>query len=89
LIRVVENTTGDTWRNIRNELDRLHLVILATAEGYVAQRSQLTTGQKKILTALDVPEPPKRSPNRPSSTTSPPANRRARSAPPCRSGGVV
>src|SRR5680860_1447637 len=25
LIRVIENTTGDTWRNIAHELDRLHL----------------------------------------------------------------
>jgi hypothetical protein len=57
LIRVIENTTGDTWRNVRNELDRLHLVTLATAEGHVAQRSRVTTGQKKILAALEVPEP--------------------------------
>ena len=59
LIRVIENTTGDTWRNIRNELDRLHLVTLATADGQVAQRSQLTPGHKQILTALKVPEPPR------------------------------
>ncbi|MCA1784074.1 MAG: hypothetical protein ABR616_18185 [Dermatophilaceae bacterium] len=26
LTRVVENATGDTWRNIRHELDRMHLV---------------------------------------------------------------
>ena len=30
LIRVAENTTGDTWRNLRHELDRMHLVTLAT-----------------------------------------------------------
>ena len=59
LIRVVENTTGDTWRNIRNELDRLHLVTLATAEGQVAQRSMLTPEHKRILAALEVPEPPR------------------------------
>ncbi|WP_448073238.1 IS1634 family transposase [Georgenia yuyongxinii] len=57
LIRVIENTTGDTWRNIRHELDRLHLVTLATAQGQVAQRTTLTAGQKTILTALDLPEP--------------------------------
>jgi hypothetical protein len=28
-----ETETGDTWRNIRNELDRLHLVTLATSHG--------------------------------------------------------
>ena len=27
--------TGDTWRNIRHELDRMHLVTLATADGRV------------------------------------------------------
>ena len=59
LIRITENTTGDTWRNIRNELDRLHLITLATGDGHVAQRSMLTPGQKKILTALALPEPPR------------------------------
>jgi hypothetical protein len=46
LLRVVENATDDTWRNVRNELDRMHLVTLATAAGQVAQRSTLTPGQK-------------------------------------------
>ena len=51
--------TGDTWRNLRHELDRMQRVTLATADGRVAQRSTLTTGQKAILAALDLPEPPK------------------------------
>lgn len=59
LIRVIENTTGDTWRNTRHELDRLHLVTLATDQGKVAQRSAITPGQKTILAALDLPEPPR------------------------------
>jgi hypothetical protein len=59
LIRVAENATGQTWRNIAHELDRLHLVTLATPDGRVAQRSTTTPGQKKILTALDLPEPPR------------------------------
>jgi len=59
LIRVAENTTGDTWRNIRHELDRMHLVTLATTDGHVAQRSATTAGQKSILTSLDLPDPPK------------------------------
>ena len=57
LIRVIENATGDTWRNTRHELDRLALVTLGTAHGTVAQRSALTTGHKTILTALGLPEP--------------------------------
>ena len=59
LVRVTETATGDTWRNLRHELDRMHLVTLATADGRVAQRSQTTSGQKTILAALDLPEPPK------------------------------
>jgi transposase len=59
LVRVAESATGDTWRNLRHELDRMHLVTLATAEGRAAQRSILTAGQKSILAALDLPEPPK------------------------------
>jgi len=37
----------------------MHLVTLATADGQVAQRSATTSGQKAILAALDLPEPPR------------------------------
>lgn len=37
LIRVIENAACNTWRNIRHQLDRMHLVTLATADGQVAQ----------------------------------------------------
>jgi hypothetical protein len=59
LIRVTENAAAGTWRNIRHELDRMHLVTLATAGGRAAQRSVTTPGQQTILRALDLPEPPK------------------------------
>ena len=59
LIRVTETATGDTWRNLRHELDRMHLVTLATSDGQVAQRCAITSGQKAILSALELPEPPK------------------------------
>ena len=59
LIRVIETVVCDTWRNIRHELDRMHLVTLATADGQVAQRSTSTPGQQVILHALDLREPPK------------------------------
>lgn len=59
LLRVIENATSDTWRNLRHELNRMHLVTLATGHGRVAQRSTLTAGHKTILTALDLPEPPR------------------------------
>ena len=57
LIRVIENATNDTWRNVRDELERMHLVTLATADGRVAQRSATTGGQKTILSALQLAEP--------------------------------
>ena len=39
LIRVTENATGDTWCNIRHQLDRIHLVTLATPDGRSAQHA--------------------------------------------------
>lgn len=57
LIRVAENATGDTWRNLRNELDRMHLVTLETREGRIAKRSATTKAQREILAALEVREP--------------------------------
>lgn len=59
LLRVIENATGDTWRNTRRELDRMHLVTLATNAGQVAQRCATTPGQQAVLRALDLPEPPR------------------------------
>jgi hypothetical protein len=59
LIRVIENATADTWRNTHHELDRMHLVTLATDHGRVAQRSAITPGQHSVLRALDLPDPPK------------------------------
>ena len=59
LLRVAETQVGDTWRNLRNELDRMHLVTLATNEGTVAQRTELTPGHRRILAALKLPEPPR------------------------------
>jgi len=59
LIRVAENRTQDTWRNLRHELERTHLVTLATDHGTIAQRSLLTPGQQVIPQRLDIPEPPR------------------------------
>jgi hypothetical protein len=59
LIRVAENTTDQTWRTLRHELDRMHLVTLATPHGTVAQRSLTTPGQRAVLNALDLAEPPR------------------------------
>ena len=59
LMRVAETETDQTWRNLRNELDRMHLVTLATNEGTVSQRTELTAGHRRVLAALSLPEPPR------------------------------
>jgi transposase len=57
LLRVTETETGDTWRNIRNQLDRIHLVTMATTSGTVSQRTELTASHRQILSSLKLPEP--------------------------------
>ena len=59
LIRVVENATGDTWRNLRHELDRMHLVTLATRRRPGRPALHHHPRPEDILTALDLPEPPR------------------------------
>jgi hypothetical protein len=59
ILRTAELGVGDTWRNLRDELDRLHLVTLATPDGQVAQRGQLSPHQAATLRTLDLPEPPR------------------------------
>jgi len=58
LIRIAETRTGETWRNQRDELQRLHLGTFTGPAGTSRQRTQITAGQASILRALDVPEPP-------------------------------
>jgi hypothetical protein len=56
-VRVIENATGDTWRNVRHELDRMSLVTMESAQGRVVQRSNTTPGQAEIFKALHIAEP--------------------------------
>jgi hypothetical protein len=56
-IRIAETRTGQTWTTIRDELQRLHLGTFTGPAGSFRQRTELTTTQKKILTALGLPEP--------------------------------
>ena len=57
LVRVAENATSDTWRNLRNELDRMHFLTLETTEGRIAKRSATSKRQRDILATLEVREP--------------------------------
>jgi transposase len=58
LIRIAENQTGDTWRNLRDELERMHLGTFAGPTGHSRQRTELTTYQQQILRTLAVEQPP-------------------------------
>ncbi|MGH2845659.1 MAG: IS1634 family transposase, partial [Thermoleophilaceae bacterium] len=58
LIRLAETHTGQTWRNLRDELQRIHLGTFTGPAGTSRQRTELTTRQRDILRALNVPEPP-------------------------------
>jgi hypothetical protein len=60
LVRVAEtHDTTRTWRRIREELQTLHVGEFAGNAGHVHQRTELTAGQRDILTKLDVPAPPR------------------------------
>jgi hypothetical protein len=57
LIRLAETACSDTWRNLRHELDRMHLGEFAGPAGRVLQRTETTPGQAAILKALHIAEP--------------------------------
>jgi hypothetical protein len=59
LIRVAETKTGDTWRTLRHELDRLHVGQFTGAAGTVQQRTDITSRQHAILAQLGVDPPPR------------------------------
>jgi len=59
LVRLAENAAGDTWRNLRLELDKCHLGRFSGPAGEIAQRTEITSRQAAILRALDVAEPPR------------------------------
>jgi len=59
LIRVAENEVKTSWRNIADEMGRLHLVRFAGPAGTVTQRTELTARQSEILRAVAAKEPPR------------------------------
>ena len=59
LVRACENSCGDTWPNLRRELERLKLGSFSGPAGRFRQRSELTAGQRTILTRLGLAEPPR------------------------------
>ncbi len=59
MIRLAERQTGQTWRRIALELQRLHLVTLTGPAGSAAHTTTLTEPQRQILTALRIDPPPR------------------------------
>jgi hypothetical protein len=59
MIRLAERTTGQTWRRIALELERLHLVRLTGPAGSAAHTTTLTDPQRQILAALRIDPPPR------------------------------
>jgi transposase len=59
LIRIAERATGQSWRRIATELQRLHLVTLQGPAGAVQQTTPTNDAQLAILTALQVEPPPR------------------------------
>ena len=61
LIRVAENETNQTWRQIRATLSKLKVGIHRTAAGEVRTPTPVTEEQRKVFAALQVESPPKQS----------------------------
>ena len=59
LIRITETTTGQTWHNIRRDLDRLHAVTFTGPTGTFRQRTDPTKPQTDLYSKLDLPLPKK------------------------------
>ena len=59
LIRIAENQTNQTWRNLRDELQRMHLGTFTGPAGTFRQRTELTKNQRDILAQLNLDPPPR------------------------------
>jgi transposase len=59
IIRVAENRTGDTWRTIRSELGQIRQGHFAGRDGQFTQTTELTTHQRQLHVALQIPQPPR------------------------------
>jgi len=59
LIRIVENQTGKTWREVRSEMQTMHLIEYRLDAGKLCQRTELTDEHRAIVAALKIEEPPR------------------------------
>ncbi len=58
LERVIEQACGDTWRNIRADLDRIKLAQLLSPHGEVWQVTEPSPAASNHLKCLEIKNPP-------------------------------
>jgi len=58
LTRIIETKTGQTWGQVRREMQRLHQVTYDTPDGTVRTHTRTTPAQQLILDTLHIPGPP-------------------------------
>ena len=59
LVRIVETTTGATWRTLAAELNRLQVITFTGPDGTFRQRTELTKPQRDIYATLGLDPPSK------------------------------
>jgi transposase len=59
LARISENAIGQTWPELRRELDKIHVGTFAGPAGTFRQRTEITKRQAAILKALEISAPPR------------------------------
>jgi hypothetical protein len=59
LVRIIETTTGATWRSLAAELNRLHVITFTGPDGTFRQRTELTKPQHDIYAKLQLDPPGK------------------------------
>ena len=59
LARIAETDTGQTWPNLRHELEKIQIGTFAGPAGLFRQRTELTKPQRDLLAALHLDAPPK------------------------------
>ena len=59
LIRMAEIETNQTWREIRHQMQQIHLIQFSDQKNRILQHTELTNNQRNILKKLKI-KPPKR-----------------------------
>ncbi|QZT34737.1 IS1634 family transposase [Caldalkalibacillus thermarum TA2.A1] len=59
LVRIVEVHTGESWRKVRDELQRLSLGHFSSKNGDLCQCTEITAKQRQIFVAVGVEPPPR------------------------------